>query len=352
MNRHADVTPPGAAAQTEATRRTTVAIVLMAGFPLRALNDARALLPGGLDAALLCLDLLEAERTQNGPGQDHAPRASRSRTAAAASRATGIPRETARRLLAGLVRDGRVTGGCGAGYQLVALGRESLARNGNGAILTDFVCTVFAVHAAIHSTSIEFDAILAHCPWHAALATRRDTGVASMHSVDTRAVAAMLRDAPGPVRERCSAVADSYLCQHMTRLQRAFDGDFILPLLIGEIGHRNISILESARPGADRLSRFKDVLPEDLDGKPRDHSELPYLPVNTYSLAMTMGLPESTVRRKVRRLIDRGWVADKRRGGLTVLSAEVRKRTMALDAASLAGMEAAYHELLAAGLQQ
>jgi hypothetical protein len=80
------------------------------------------------------------------------------------------------------------------------------------------------------------------------------------------------------------------------------------------------------------------------------YSELGFLPCNAYSLSLTTGIPESSLRRKVKRLRDRGWIdiaADKT---LTVRSDEVRAHTVQLNAENLSDMMATYECLCAMGI--
>lgn len=61
MNLRANAQRQGAAPETHDVRGTMLALVHAAGFALRASNEVRVSVPGGLDAALLCLDLLQAQ---------------------------------------------------------------------------------------------------------------------------------------------------------------------------------------------------------------------------------------------------------------------------------------------------
>lgn len=232
MNPRVNAKWKGTVPEAEETRRTMLAIVLAAGFSLRALNDLRVSAPGGLDAARLCLDMLEADRAV----RDSATAiAAPLRTTSAASRATGIPRETARRLLAGLADANWIVAVGNAGHQITGLGRKAFAHCRGSAILTDFIWTVSEVHAALHTTPAELDAMLGRLPWHVALATRREIFNASIMPSEMHTIAMMVRGLPHAVRDQGAAIANCYLCQHLTGLWRTFGGDLLLPLLIGRL---------------------------------------------------------------------------------------------------------------------
>jgi hypothetical protein len=78
-----------------------------------------------------------------------------------------------------------------------------------------------------------------------------------------------------------------YEMRKLKRLLNDFDNDIMLPLLLGEIAMHNVGVLEN---GAEH--------------KP----EMSLRPCNAYSIAAATGLPRETVRRKIGRLVEQGWV--------------------------------------------
>jgi len=93
-----------------------------------------------------------------------------------------------------------------------------------------------------------------------------------------------------------------------------------------------------------------EMLPVDGKGVPRTQAQMPYKPLNIYTLAAAMGLPDVTVRRKVQHLIQRGWLTRGVRGSLAVKSIEVRARAAALNAASISDVNHACAALRASGI--
>lgn len=85
-----------------------------------------------------------------------------------------------------------------------------------------------------------------------------------------------------------------YQIRSLRRLFEEFERDILLPLLLGEIALHNIGALENsgeANVGIER-DRFAAVM----------------RPCNAYSIAAATGLPRETVRRKIVRLVELGWI--------------------------------------------
>lgn len=100
--------------------------------------------------------------------------------------------------------------------------------------------------------------------------------------------------------------------RHLKQLFEDFDHDILLPILLGEIALHNIGALES-RDGTCLVRR------------PSGNSGLCQLrPCNAYSIAAATGLPRETVRRKIARLVELGWIRRRHNGHLYVTSEAVR----------------------------
>ncbi|MBI1904678.1 MAG: hypothetical protein HYS20_00305 [Rhodocyclales bacterium] len=78
-----------------------------------------------------------------------------------------------------------------------------------------------------------------------------------------------------------------YELRKLKRLLGDFDNDIMLPLLLGEIALHNVGVLENGT---------------------EHEPEMPLRPCNAYSIAAATGLPRETVRRKIGRLVEQGWV--------------------------------------------
>lgn len=94
-----------------------------------------------------------------------------------------------------------------------------------------------------------------------------------------------------------------------------FDRDILLPILLGEIALHNIGVLQNgvARRVGTRVGKAHPVsaeLPEALINELK--------PCNAYSIAAATGLPRETVRRKIVRLVDMGWIVRNDNGHLYI----------------------------------
>jgi hypothetical protein len=82
----------------------------------------------------------------------------------------------------------------------------------------------------------------------------------------------------------------------LSRIYHAFDGDMVAALVLGEIAHRNVEAW---------LAKYENA-EEQLQDPGRRETLM--RPCNALSIAEACGLPRETVRRKVARLIERGYV--------------------------------------------
>ena len=93
-------------------------------------------------------------------------------------------------------------------------------------------------------------------------------------------------------------VMASFHLRHLSRLHREFDGDLIMPIILGEIGHYNATRFFSS----DGYARNPEDIPIDLESHPL------LKPCNAFSISEATGIPRETVRRKVEKLIAMGWL--------------------------------------------
>ena len=82
----------------------------------------------------------------------------------------------------------------------------------------------------------------------------------------------------------------------LRELYRTFDGDITLALVLGEIGQYGAA------------SRY-------LDGRSPNHQPRC---CNALSIAHASGIPRETVRRKLKKLLDLGWITECQQGGYTL----------------------------------
>lgn len=123
---------------------------------------------------------------------------------------------------------------------------------------------------------------------------------------------AMLRDPDASGLSSALRSVALILARHelrsVRRLYDAFDRDILLPLLLGEIALHNIGVLENA----DEDVSTGDWL------EPEAMLRRGLKPCNAYSIAAATGLPRETVRRKIARLAEKGWIRRNRQGHLYV----------------------------------
>lgn len=98
----------------------------------------------------------------------------------------------------------------------------------------------------------------------------------------------------------------SYQLRHLHRLYQAFDGDLILPIILGEIAHYNVMRFFSSEGYVAGVQSISAELEPVLR------------PCNAFSISEATGIPRETVRRKVEKLIAMDWVRRNSRGHLFV----------------------------------
>jgi hypothetical protein len=90
--------------------------------------------------------------------------------------------------------------------------------------------------------------------------------------------------------------------RHLKSVYRAFDGELLEAIVLGEVGHHNLSAYFADAKKARRSGQVPPPMPKEYD----------YLPTNTHSIAQATGIPRETVRRKVKALVSRGWLQRRR----------------------------------------
>ena len=120
----------------------------------------------------------------------------------------------------------------------------------------------------------------------------------------------MVKTSPGyeANRARISLALSEFTVPLLSRIYRAFDGDMVAAIVLGEIAHRNVEAW---------LAEYDN--PEEMLNDPA-RREMLMRPCNALSIAETCGLPRETVRRKIVGLIDRGYVYRSEEGLLFLTS--------------------------------
>lgn len=116
----------------------------------------------------------------------------------------------------------------------------------------------------------------------------------------------MVHDSPGyqTNRARVSVALSQFTVPYLSHLYRAFRGDMVAAIVLGEIAHRNV---EAWLADQDN--------PESALDDPEQRMQA-MRPCNALSIADACGLPRETVRRKVLVLIERGYLTRAKNGYL------------------------------------
>jgi hypothetical protein len=118
-----------------------------------------------------------------------------------------------------------------------------------------------------------------------------------------------------PVLRTAAVLLARYQLRNLRRVFEEFERDILLPILLGEIALHNIGALEHGT--AD--------MPDRPEGETTGSDESPgageapvrrMRPCNAYSISAATGLPRETVRRKIGRLVELGWINKQDNGHL------------------------------------
>ena len=106
-----------------------------------------------------------------------------------------------------------------------------------------------------------------------------------------------------------AVIMGHFMLRHLNRLYQEFDGDLILPIVLGEIAHHNVM----------RFYSHEDHCLDVQENMERDSDFAKNLePTNAYSISEATGIPRETVRRKIDKFLKRGWLVKSPRGEVTM----------------------------------
>ena len=94
-------------------------------------------------------------------------------------------------------------------------------------------------------------------------------------------------------RDVLSVLLLRFMTSRLRAMYQAYDGDLTLCLVLGEIASRNTERCYAERRGSR---------PASCNGQRQ------YLPCNALSISDVTGIPRETVRRKLAKLVDLGWI--------------------------------------------
>jgi hypothetical protein len=106
-----------------------------------------------------------------------------------------------------------------------------------------------------------------------------------------------------------AVIMNRFFLRYLNLLYREFEGDLVLPIVLGEIAHHNIIRLYSFKDGCIEINIKAADYPDRMK-----HLE----PTNAYSISEATSIPRETVRRKIDKLQLKGWVVKNDQGEVTL----------------------------------
>ncbi|MEE4112820.1 MAG: hypothetical protein V2I40_08395 [Desulfobacteraceae bacterium] len=105
-----------------------------------------------------------------------------------------------------------------------------------------------------------------------------------------------------------------FFLRYLNLLYREFEGDLILPMVLGEIAHHNLFRFYSPKGDSVEINKQAANYPERMK-----HLE----PTNAHSISQATGIPRETVRRKIDKLQQKGWAVKNDRGEVVMSEAVI-----------------------------
>ena len=106
-------------------------------------------------------------------------------------------------------------------------------------------------------------------------------------------------------RSSVAVIMAHFFLRYLNLLYHEFEGDLVLPMVLGEIAHHNILRFYSQKDNTIEVQEQLETYPDRMK-----HLE----PTNAFSLSQATGIPRETVRRKIDKLKKKGWVVQNEQG--------------------------------------
>lgn len=225
------------------------------------------------------------------------------------SRATGIPRETVRRKIAGLLQRGWIAETPAGGHRVTERTLNYFGYALNLEVMDDFVATDSRLR-----TILDLEP-LAKPPWTEEGPARpivNHQSPITQRTLFSRQASLMFSENPSwsaPHLQMLVMVVYSYNLRYLKRVHAAFGGDLILAIVLGEIAHFNVMAALSRPAGS--LDEAEAL----LEGCYRNQKQTE---CNAFSLSEATGIPRETVRRKIAQMVQQGWLERTASGGYVV----------------------------------
>jgi hypothetical protein len=122
-------------------------------------------------------------------------------------------------------------------------------------------------------------------------------------------------------------IMSHFFLRYLNLLYREFEGDIVLPMVLGEIAMHNICRFYSPKSSSievhEQMTNFAERL-KNLE------------PSNAFSISEATGIPRETVRRKIDKLEKKGWIVKHGRGEVFISETVVAHFTKDLSRSILA----------------
>lgn len=110
-------------------------------------------------------------------------------------------------------------------------------------------------------------------------------------------------------RSEIAIIMGYYSLRYLNHLYRKFEGDFVMCMVLGEIANHNISGFFSRSGSCIEVQKESERYLDRMK-----HLE----PTNAFSVSEATGIPRETVRRKIDKLQEKGWIIKNGQGELFI----------------------------------
>jgi predicted transcriptional regulator len=102
-----------------------------------------------------------------------------------------------------------------------------------------------------------------------------------------------------------AVIMGRFFLRYLNLLYREFEGDLVLPIVLGEIAHHNILRFYSRKGDSIEVHDQAATYSERMEN---------FEPTNAFSISQATGIPRETVRRKIDKLEKKAWIVKNDQG--------------------------------------
>ena len=115
-------------------------------------------------------------------------------------------------------------------------------------------------------------------------------------------------------RSEIAVIMGYFFLRYLNLLYRKFEGDFVLCMVLGEIANHNVSGFFSESGSCIELKKKLKIYLKKIYLERMKHLK----PTNAFSISEATGIPRETVRRKIDKLQEKGWIVKSDQGELFI----------------------------------